>query len=243
MSILTHRKLNIRAFLGRLLPMQPCVLCGHMSDDGLWCKACDAALPYLRGDHCPVCALPSPAGQLCGRCLSDAPLYDRTCAAFRYAFPLDKLIQGMKYGEQLPLAHELAKRLCIRLGDEARPDFLIPMPLHPAKLRERGYNQSMLLAATLSRGLKCRLLAQAVRRTRNTPSQSSLPWKDREKNVRDAFVCDVDLAGKHVALVDDVLTTGASMNALAKAVRKRGAERISVWVLARTIRRQDGLEP
>lgn len=242
MSILTHRKLNIRAFLGRLLPKQPCVLCGSMSDDGLWCKACDASLPYLRGDHCPVCALPSPGGQVCGRCLSDAPLYDHTCAAFRYGFPLDKLIQSMKYGEQLPLAHELAKRLTNRVSDEAPPDLLVPMPLHPSKLRDRGYNQSMLIAATLSRRLKCPLLTKAVRRTRDTPAQSSLPWKDREKNVRDAFVCDVDLEGKHVALIDDVLTTGASMNALAKAVRKRGAIRISVWVIARTIRRQDSPE-
>lgn len=113
------------------------------------------------------------------------------------------------------------------------------MPLHPAKLRERGYNQSMLIATAVSKQLGLALLADAAKRTRNTPAQSTLPWKDREKNVRDAFSCDIDLHGKHVALVDDVLTTGASMNALAKTIRKCGATEISVWVVARTIRRQD----
>ncbi|MGC2165202.1 MAG: ComF family protein [Gallionella sp.] len=239
MSILNHAKLNIRSIIRRLLPAQPCVLCGSMSDDGLWCKACDESLPYLRSDHCPVCALPTPSGQICGHCLNEPPLYTRTRAVFRYAFPLDKLIQGMKYGDQLPLAHELAKRLALRVGNDIPPDCVIPMPLHPAKLRERGYNQSMLLAAAISRQLDVELLSNAAKRTRNTPAQSTLPWKDREKNVRDAFSCNTDLGGKHVALVDDVLTTGASMNALAKTIRKCGAAEISVWVVARTMRRQD----
>lgn len=212
-----------------------------MNDDGLWCKACDESLPYLRDNHCPVCALPTPEGQVCGHCLSKPPLYTRTSAAFSYGYPLDKLIQGMKYGDQLPLAHEFAKTLALRVRNDDRPDYVIPMPLHPAKLRERGYNQSMLVAAAISRQLKIELLPNAAKRTRNTPAQSALPWKDREKNVRDAFSCDTDLRGKHVVLVDDVLTTGASMNALAKAVKKSGAAEISVWVVARTIRRQDAL--
>lgn len=212
-----------------------------MSDDGLWCNACDKSLPYLSSNHCPVCALPTPNGQICGRCLNNPPLYTRTCAAFNYAFPLDKLIQGMKYGDQLPLAQELAGKLSLRIGYTAPPDCVIPMPLHPAKLRERGYNQSMLIAAAISRHLNFELLASAAKRTRNTPAQSTLAWKDREKNVRDAFSCDIDLTGKHIALVDDVLTTGASMNALAKAIRKCGATEISVWVVARTIRRQDAV--
>lgn len=239
MSILNHARVNIRSIVRRLLPAQACVLCGVMSEDGLWCRACDESLPYLPDDHCPVCALPAPGGQACGHCLSRPPSYTRTCATFRYAFPLDKLIQGMKYGDQLPLAHELARRLSLRLGKNAPPDCVIPMPLHPAKLRERGYNQSMLIATAVSKQLGLALLADAAKRTRNTPAQSTLPWKDREKNVRDAFSCDIDLHGKHVALVDDVLTTGASMNALAKTIRKCGATEISVWVVARTIRRQD----
>jgi ComF family protein len=115
------------------------------------------------------------------------------------------------------------------------PDYVIAMPLHPAKLRERGFNQSLLLAATVARELKLELLPHACQRVRDTPPQSALPWKERKKNMRNAFCCDMDLTGKRVALVDDVLTTGASLNALARAVSKRGATEISTWVVARTL--------
>ena len=206
-----------------------------MSNDGLWCGACDAALPYHDAPHCPVCALPVPTGEVCGHCLKDPPLFTHTTAAFAYSFPLDKLIQALKYGEQLALATAFAEKLALRIDKNSLPDCLIPMPLHPAKLRERGFNQSQLLAAALARRLKLELLANACQRVRDTPPQSALPWKERRKNVRNAFRCDADLSGKRVALVDDVLTTGASLNALAAAVQKRGAREIQVWVVARTL--------
>jgi len=229
--------LNIRAGFKQILPAQPCVLCGSMSHDGLWCNPCDAALPYLNAPHCPVCALPTPSGEVCGHCLTHPPLFGSTTAIFGYAFPLDKLIQGMKYGEQLALAHAFAKKMLQRIDKSNFPDYVIAMPLHPAKLRERGFNQSLLLATTVARELKLKLLPNACQRVRDTPPQSALPWKERKKNVRNAFSCDRDLAGKRVALVDDVLTTGASLNALAEAVSKKGAIEISAWVVARTIRK------
>lgn len=235
MSILHNHFLNIRAGFKRILPTQPCVLCGSMSHDGLWCAACDADLPYLNAPHCPVCALPTPSGEVCGHCLKQPPLFTRTTALFGYSFPLDKLIQGMKYGEQLALAHAFAKKLVQRIDKSNLPDCVIAMPLHPAKLRERGFNQSLLLAATVARDLKLELLPNACRRVRDTPPQSALPWKQRKKNVRNAFCCDMDLTGKRIALVDDVLTTGASLNALAEAVQQRGASQISAWVVARTL--------
>jgi len=206
-----------------------------MSHDGLWCGACDAALPYLDAPHCPVCALPTPAGEVCGHCLKDPPLFTRTIAVFSYSFPLDKLVQAMKYGEQLALANAFAEKLALRIDKSDLPDGIVPMPLHPAKLRERGFNQSLLLAATVARKLNIELLASACQRVRDTPPQSALPWKERKRNVRNAFRCDKDLSGKRVALVDDVLTTGASLNALAEAVQKRGAAEISAWVVARTL--------
>jgi len=232
--------MNISSIIKQLLPAQPCFLCGSMSHDGMWCGACDAALPHFDAPHCPVCALPSPAGEVCGHCLQIPPLFTRTTAAFGYSFPLDKLIHAMKYGEQLALAHALAEKLTLRIDKNALPDCVIPMPLHPAKLRERGFNQSLLLAATAARKLNIELLANACQRVRDTPPQSALPWKERKKNVRNAFRCDMDLAGKRVALVDDVLTTGASLNALAEAVQKRGAVEISAWVIARTLPRSGG---
>ena len=231
--------MNIRAGLERILPSQPCVLCGSMSHDGLWCAACDAALPYFNAAHCPICALPTPTGEVCGHCLAQPPLFSRTTAVFGYAFPLDKLIQGMKYGEQLALAHAFAKKLAQRIDKNHLPDYLIAMPLHPAKLRERGFNQSLLLATTLARELKLKLLPHACQRVRDTPPQSALPWKERKKNVRNAFSCNINLSGKRIVLVDDVLTTGASLNALAEAVSKKGAIEISAWVVARTLPRSE----
>jgi ComF family protein len=235
LSILHNYFLNIRAGFKRIMPTQPCVLCGSMSHDGLWCAACDAALPYFNAPHCPVCALPTPTGEVCGHCLKQPPLFTRTTAVFGYSFPLDKLIQGMKYGEQLALAHAFAKKLVQRIDKSNLPDYVIAMPLHPAKLRERGFNQSLLLAATVARALKLKLLPNASQRVRDTPPQSALPWKERKKNVRNSFCCDMDLTGKRIVLVDDVLTTGASLNALAEAVSKKGAIEISAWVVARTL--------
>ena len=235
MSIIRKYFLNIGAKFGQLAPAQPCVLCGSMSHDGLWCAACDRALPYLDAAHCPVCALPAPSGEVCGQCLKRPPLFDCTTAVFGYSFPLDKLIQAMKYGEQLALAYAFAEQLVRRIDKDRLPDCIIPMPLHPSKLRERGFNQSQLLAARLADELQLELLPLACRRVRDTPPQSALPWKERDKNMRDAFRCDADLTGKRIALVDDVLTTGASLNALAEAVRERGATGISAWVAARTL--------
>ncbi len=235
LSISRSALLNIRAKFKHILPAQPCVLCGRMSRDGLWCAACDAALPYLDMPHCPACALPVPSGELCGHCLRHPPLFARTVAAFGYAFPLDKLVQAMKYGEQLALAHAFAHKMAQRIARGSLPDCIIPMPLHPAKLRERGYNQSLLLAAPIAREFSLELLPHACERVRDTAPQSSLPWKARKKNMRNAFICDVDLTGKRIALVDDVLTTGASLNALAEAVRQRGAVEIEAWVVARTL--------
>jgi ComF family protein len=193
-------------------------------------------MPYLNAPHCPVCAQPTPQGEVCGHCLKKPPQFDRTVAVFGYAFPADRLIQSLKYHEQLALAQLFAEKLYARIDQSNLPDLLIPMPLHPAKLRARGFNQAQLIALPLARSLGRPLPTHACRRLRDTPSQTSLPWKERSNNVRGAFGCDMDLSGKHVALVDDVLTTGASLNELAAAVKKCGARQISAWVVARTVR-------
>ncbi len=206
-----------------------------MSRDGMWCRACDASLPYLDAPHCPICALPTPSGEVCGHCLKDTPLFTLTTAVFAYSYPLDKLVLAMKYGEQLALANAFAEKLALRIGRNDLPDCIIPMPLHPARLRGRGFNQSALLASTVARRLGVDVLTTGCERVRDTPAQSSLPWKERRKNVRNAFRCNVDLSEKRVALVDDVLTTGASLNALANSVKKSGASEVHAWVVARTL--------
>jgi ComF family protein len=208
-----------------------------MSSDGLWCAACDASLPYLNEPHCSICALPTLQGEVCGRCLSHPPIFTHTEVVFGYAFPLDKLIQAMKYGEQLSLANAFAKKLAQRIAQDNLTDYIIPMPLHPTRLKERGFNQSLLLADKIARELNIKLLPNACQRVLDTPSQSSLKWKERDKNVRNAFRCEVDLTGKSVVLVDDVMTTGASLNALAKVIKKAGAAEIHTWIVARTLPR------
>jgi ComF family protein len=236
LSIFKRPKLNISSKFK--LPAQPCVLCGSMSHDGIWCEACDASMPYLNTPHCPVCARPTPRGEICGHCLTKPSAFTRTIAVFGYHFPVDRLIQAMKYREQLALARIFAEKLLLRIDKSNLPDYVIAMPLHPAKLQRRGFNQAQLIAAPIAKSLDLPLLNSACHRLRDTPSQTSLPWKERSKNMRGAFACDMDLSGKHVALVDDVLTTGASMNALASTVKQRGAREISAWVIARSLPHQ-----
>lgn len=233
MSILTGNFLNIRTKLWQALPAQPCLLCGTFSHNGAWCKACDSSLPYLTAPHCPLCALPTLNGDICGRCLKRKPQFDRTLAVFAYSFPLDKLVQALKFGERLMLVDGLADSLAQRV--EVRPDCIIAMPLHPSRLRERGFNQSTELARRVANILNIPLLPHACQRVRDTPPQSALKWKERGKNMRKAFICTQDLSGKHVAVVDDVMTSGASLNEVAVALRSAGAHEVSAWVIARTL--------
>ncbi len=235
LSILSHHLLNISAKFMQMLPAQPCLLCGGASHAGLCCAACDAELPRLTREHCPICALPTLAGSVCGECLKRPPKFDHTVAAFSYNFPVDKLIQSLKFHERLVLVNHLADSLVKRVNTE--PDWLLAMPLHPARLRERGFNQSLLLARRISHRLGIPLLKDVCKRVRNTAPQSSLPWKERDKNMRQAFTCKPDnrVRGRHVAIVDDVMTTGASMGELAQALKVAGVNEVSAWVVARTL--------
>lgn len=213
---------------------QPCVLCGARTRDGLICAACDADLPRLPAGRCPQCALPSPAGLTCGACLKQSPAFDRCEAVFSYGFPLDALIQRCKYGGAQELAALFAKALAARLAGRPLPELIVPMPLHPARLRERGFNQALEIGRRLAArlDLPCR---HACQRQRDTPPQAGLDLKARRRNLRGAFVCDETLAGKRVALLDDVMTSGSSLDELAKTARRAGAVEVEVWVVARTL--------
>jgi ComF family protein len=210
-----------------------CLLCSGRSAGALLCAHCSNDLPRLDQTRCDTCALPITAGTRCGACLSQMPAYDHVCAPYTYAFPVDALVQGLKYRSLLAIAplfgHAIAESL------DERPDVLIPMPLAGARLRERGFNQSQEIARHLARASGIPLLAHACRRVRDTPPQTALPWKERAKNIRRAFVCDADLGGRHVAIVDDVMTTGATLNELARNLKKAGAARVSGLVAARTL--------
>lgn len=225
--------MNIRHFFKPLIPAQPCFLCGAASRDGICCADCAAELPRLTNNRCPICALPTFTGEICGHCLRQPPHFERTTAAFAYAFPLDKLVQAMKFNQRLELINYLADELARQIHH--LPDCIVAMPLHPSRLRERGYNQSQLLAHRLSKQLNVPLLNDACQRTRATMSQTALPWKERHKNVHLAFECLVDFSQQRVAIVDDVMTTGSSINELASVIKQAGAIAVDAWVVARTL--------
>ena len=210
-----------------------CFLCRGAAGSVL-CAACDADLPRLGGPLCPRCALPSPAGEVCGRCLARAPAYDATTAALAYAFPADVLVQALKFRGELALAPLLGALLAARLERAARVDFVLPVPLAAARLRARGFNQALEIARHVARAAGARLEPLLAERSRDTASQVELAYAERSKNVRGAFRCERSLAGAAVALVDDVMTTGATLDELAATLKRAGAARVVNWVVART---------
>lgn len=179
--------------------------------------------------------MPLAQAEICGMCLSKPPAFDHTYAAFSYSFPVDALIQALKYGGNFAVAPLLATALEPIVRSASPVDCLIPVPLSSARLRERGFNQALEIARLVARSTGIALLAYGCSRIRDCAPQAGLPWKARAKNIRGAFACEADLSGKKVALIDDVMTTGATLNELAKVVRRKGAVGISVWVVARTL--------
>ena len=174
--------------------------------------------------------------------MSDQPHFDQTISAFRYAYPLDRLVQAYKFNANLSLLPLFADALhsAIAAQDAAsRPEFIIPLPLAPKRLAERGFNQSALLGERLSTALGIRYEARGMLRVRETPPQTGLSREDRLKNVRGAFDCAQRFDGKRVAVVDDVMTTGATLSEAAKVLKIAGAAHVSAWVIARADKHND----
>lgn len=211
-----------------------CALCGASCGQEPLCQDCAARLPRLP-EHCPRCALPSPGGSLCGSCLADPPHFDETTALWLYEFPCDRLVQALKYRAWLGLASFFAQRLASRWAGTA--DLLLPMPLHPERLAYRGFNQALEIARSLAARTGLVLEARAAHRVRDTAPQTGLPYEERAKNIRGAFETRVDFSGKAVAVVDDVMTTGATANELARALKRAGAARVLNLVVARAVLR------
>ena len=235
MSISLRPFLQIGARIWQALLAQDCLLCQAASGDRLLCDACERELPSA-ASVCPRCALSGSGDAECGACLSDPPHFDASCAAFVYAYPVDALIQALKYGGQLPLAALFAHKLHQRIGAATDVDLIVPLPLHPARLAERGFNQAAEIAKVLSRLRGIAMDAQLARRVRNTAPQTDLPWRERAANMRRAFPCERELSGFLVAVVDDVMTTGATLDEFARTLKSSGAARVENWVVARTPR-------
>jgi ComF family protein len=210
-----------------------CYLCRGAAERTL-CGACDADLPRLGATLCPRCALDSPGGALCGRCLAQPPHYDATLAALAYRFPADVLVQALKFRSELALAPLLAQLLLERVACAESVQLVVPVPLSRARLAERGCNQALEIARHVARATGARLSPELCERVRDTPAQAGLPMQDRARNVRGAFRCTGLVAGAAVAVLDDVMTTGATLDAVARALKDAGAARVVNWVVART---------
>lgn len=210
-----------------------CLLCRAPAAGALLCVPCRGELPRLTSERCDTCALPITAGTRCGACLSAPPHYDHVCAPFVYGFPVDALVQGLKYRNLLAIAPFFGET--IAAGLDTRPDVLIPMPLAEARLKQRGFNQAQEIARHVARASAVPLRPLACRKVRDTAPQAALPWKERARNMRKAFVCDEDFGGKHVAVVDDVMTTGATLNEIARNLKQAGAARVTGLIAARTL--------
>ncbi|HEX4984693.1 MAG TPA: ComF family protein [Burkholderiales bacterium] len=218
----------------RWLAGAECLLCRAAGAREGLCAPCGQDMPRLSHARCRRCALPLAAGDTCGRCLAAPPRYDRVVAGLRYEFPATALVQGLKYGGKLACARPLALQLAQALEDEPYPDLVMPMPLTKARLAERGFNQSMEIARIVAREFGLRVSPDLCRRVRQTAPQAALPWKERARNVRRAFACDTDLSGLRIAVVDDVLTTGATLDELSATLKRRGAVQVTGWIATRT---------
>ena len=221
-----------------LLPSS-CALCGAAGDAAV-CRDCEDAYVTVR-PRCPVCA--NPAGDLdaalpCGACLAAPPAFDATLAACDYDAPLDALVLQLKFGAQLALAPWMARTLhdaALRAAWPA-PDLLCPVPLGARRLAERGYNQALEVARPLARLLDAECVPRLARRVVETAAQSGVEPAERQRNVRGAFAMELEerVAGRHVGVVDDVMTSGHTLDELARVLKRAGAARVTNFVFART---------
>ncbi len=224
-------------FLSHTLLASRCLVCAEPGLGRLdLCAACVAALPW-NTSACRQCALTlTGAGSHCGTCQFNPPPYTRAQCAFHYVFPLDRLLPRFKFHGDLAAGALAATLLSWTLDPADAPQALVPVPLHRGRLRQRGYDQALELARALS--LQCRipLLAHRLRRVRRTVPQTELGATARQRNVHGAFAIRGAAAWPaHVALVDDVMTTGATLAECAQLLLDAGVGRVDVWTVARAL--------
>lgn len=217
-----------------LLPSH-CLLCGARGQGALsLCADCASDMPR-NTVCCARCALPleSPA-PLCGRCLRREPPWASAWVPFRYEWPLAQLEARFKFGGDLAAGHTLSRLWISSVKPADLPQAIVPVPLHRSRLRRRGYNQALELAKPLARYLGVPLLRDALRRMRATHAQTELSAVQRRRNVRGAFATNFDGAvPEHVAVLDDVFTTGATLAECVRVLKHAGVTRVDVWALAR----------
>ncbi len=229
----------LHSLLERLLPPR-CIICDAPGHGGMdICPQCLAGLPH-NPRACSQCALPLPSGDVdtpvrCGQCLKKPPAFDHAISLFEYKDDAASLIMQLKFHDRLALSRLFGQLMLDRVRVEGATgvDALLPVPLHRSRLRSRGFNQSVELARMLSRGLQIPLLRHQVARVVATSQQTGLDAKTRRQNIRGAFRVMAAIPYEHVAIVDDVVTTGSTVNELARVLKKAGVKTVSVWSVAR----------
>jgi ComF family protein len=235
---------RLKTGLASLLPSS-CPLCGTSGND-LLCPGCQHQFFNQKQARCRQCAIPiqvHDAQLICGECLTLTPDFDFTVVACDYSPPMDQLVLGLKFGHNLALATLFSNLLRDALLHHPKPqlaELLCPVPLGALRLQERGYNQSLEIAKPLSAHLGIELAPLMLHRSRETMRQSSLHPDARQKNVHKAFALNASfidsIKGKHIGVVDDVMTTGTTLNEIAKLLKRFGAAQVSNYVFARTPR-------
>ena len=244
---LTTALTHLRNLSQNLLPSK-CLLCASTLPSGLLCLGCQLNLPHLSHKNlCQQCGLQIESlSNYCGHCLHQPPAFDRSIIPFAYEYPLNGLIHQFKYRRHLTCGKLLGQMLAEHLkhceqDDDAwrAPDLLIPAPMHWLKRWQRGFNQAEFLAQHVARELHIPLASGIVKRTHKTPAQKELTRAERQQNLRKAFALSeknrVYIKGKRIAIIDDVVTTTATVRELSQLLIKAGAKEVQVWALARTM--------
>jgi ComF family protein len=224
-----------------------CLLCGLISHKGRCCAGCEADLPWLEY-ACGRCGYalyhPSPLGmhvdaKSCGECLKRSPPYDNTIALFRYEPPMDHVLLSIKFKRHLAYARMLGEMMVRKVEmhyrDRPMPELILPVPLHNQRLKTRGYNQALEIVRPVAKRLKIPLSLHDCMRTVETQPQATVPAEEREQNIKKAFLLVREVRAQHVAIFDDVVTTGSTVAEITRVLKKAGVARVDVWCCARTL--------
>ena len=246
-TILSLLLLPLRIVADTVVPPR-CPACGGMVDgDGRFCGPCFAALQFLGPPQCTCCGLPLPheadPAALCGACLADPPPYRRARAPLAYGGGARSVVLALKHGRRLSLASMMAKTMVRVIGELPADAVIVPVPAHRWRLWQRGFNQAAVLAAQVAQLVDRPLAVDALERVKATPVSKGLGRKARARNVVGAFkVADrAAITDRTVILVDDVMTTGATVSACARHLRRAGARHVEVLTYTRTLREGQGI--
>jgi len=241
MKIITSHYKSLSQWLKETpLIKHTCPLCADASEN-LICTSCKTMLPNIV-TQCFQCGLPLDKIDtlthtlLCGQCLQTPPAFDACISPYHYALPINQFITQLKFHQKLHYARVLADLLIDKIdkATEKLPECIIPVPLHPARLRQRGFNQALEIARPIAKKYSLKLDSQCCKRIVSTPPQMEQNKLARQKNIRNAFRVLDNFNYQDIAIVDDVMTTGHTLNELARLFREHGAKRIQVWAVARS---------